>query len=107
MIRSKCRRALFLLGLLSIGAPSSGLVPSPIAAQESAPFPADPADVETQDAIIAAVYDVISGPATDNEVGGAFIQSSLGVPTANALTAPERLVDEIWRKVFDDGDRDA
>jgi len=51
--------------------------------------------------------DVVTGPATDNEVGGCFIQSSLGVPTANALTAPERLVDEIWRKVFDDGDREA
>ncbi len=51
--------------------------------------------------------DVVTGPATDNEVGGAFIQSSLGVPTANALTSPERLVDEIWHKVFDDGDRDA
>jgi hypothetical protein len=51
--------------------------------------------------------DVVTGPATDNEVGGDFIQSSLGVPTANALTAPERLVDEIWRKVFDDGNRDS
>jgi hypothetical protein len=51
--------------------------------------------------------DVVTGPATDNEAGGAFIQSSLGVPTANALTSPERLVDEIWRKVFDDGDLNA
>ncbi len=51
--------------------------------------------------------DVVTGPATDNEVGGAFIQSSLGVPTANALTAPERLVEQVWRKVFGEGDRDA
>ena len=51
--------------------------------------------------------DVVTGPATDNEVGGSFIQSSLGVPTANALTSPERLVDAVRRKGFGDGDRDA
>lgn len=55
----------------------------------------------------ALVPDVLTGPATDNEVGGAFIQSSLGVPTANALTTPERLVDQVWRSVFEDDDGDA
>jgi len=44
---------------------------------------------------------VLTGPATDNEVGGAYIQSSLGVPTANALTEPERLVEHVWRSVFE------
>jgi hypothetical protein len=51
--------------------------------------------------------DVVTGPATDNEVGGAFIQSSLHVPTANALTEPERLVELIWNKVFEAGPDDA
>jgi hypothetical protein len=46
--------------------------------------------------------DVVTGPATDNEVGGAFIQSALDVPTANALTEPERLVEYVWQKVFGD-----
>jgi len=44
---------------------------------------------------------VVTGPATDNEVGGAYIQNALGVPTANALTEPERLVDNVWKSVFD------
>ena len=44
---------------------------------------------------------VLTGPATDNEVGGAYIQSSLGVPTANALTEPERLVEHVWQSVFE------
>jgi hypothetical protein len=51
--------------------------------------------------------DVVTGPATDNEVGGAFIQGSLGVPTANALTEPERLVELIWNKLFEAGRDDA
>ncbi len=47
---------------------------------------------------------VVTGPATDNEVGGAFIQSALGTPTANALTSPARLVNHVWSKVFGDDD---
>jgi hypothetical protein len=43
---------------------------------------------------------VVTGPATDNEVGGAYIQSSLGVPTANAITEPDRLVEHVWQSIF-------
>jgi hypothetical protein len=51
--------------------------------------------------------DLVTGPATDNEVGGAFIQSSLGVATANALTEPGRLVELVWNRVFESGQDDA
>jgi hypothetical protein len=51
--------------------------------------------------------DLVTGPATDNEVGGAFIQSSLGVATANALNEPERLVELVWNSVFESGRDDA
>jgi hypothetical protein len=56
----RCRRAFPLIGALLVGAAVTSL---PVVAQDVAPPPADPADVATQDAIIAAVYDVISGPA--------------------------------------------
>ena len=42
---------------------------------------------------------VISGPATDNEVGTAFVSKELGLPAANARRDPEgltRLVQEAW-----------
>ncbi len=47
------------------------------------------------------VPDVITGPATDNEVGGSFVETSLGIPTANALTSPERLVEIVAGRLFD------
>jgi hypothetical protein len=46
-----------LLIFMGFGAPASAQD------QASDPFRADPADVESVDAIVAAVYDVISGPA--------------------------------------------
>lgn len=39
------------------------LAPAAVKAQDAAPPPADPADVASVDAILGAVYDVISGPA--------------------------------------------
>ena len=36
--------------------------------------------------------DVVSGPATDNEVGTSFIRRELGLPAANARRNPEELV---------------
>jgi hypothetical protein len=44
--------------------------------------------------------DVVTGPATDNEVGGGYVRQVLGVPTANALTSPETLVELVWACVF-------
>ena len=46
-----------LLALLALAS-----VPAPVAAQAGAPGPR-PADVQSMDAIVAALYDVISGPA--------------------------------------------
>ena len=43
--------------------PFEPVTPGSLQAQEMEPPAADPADVASQDAIIAAVYDVISGPA--------------------------------------------
>jgi hypothetical protein len=48
---------------------------------------------------------VVTGPATDNEVGSAYVESMLGVPTANALTTPERLVELVAREIVDGGSR--
>ena len=48
---------------------------------------------------------VVTGPATDNEVGSAYVESMLGVPTANALTTPARLVELVSRRVLDGVDR--
>jgi hypothetical protein len=43
--------------------PAPSPMPSPAAAMQAAPPAANPADVSSIDAIIAALYDVISGPA--------------------------------------------
>lgn len=51
-----------ILGALIVPAPAVGQAAPPAAAAEQRP-PADPKDVESIDAIIAALYDVISGPA--------------------------------------------
>ena len=41
--------------------------------------------------------DLISGPATDNEVGRHYVQKSLGIKAINARTDPEELADEVCR----------
>jgi hypothetical protein len=50
-------------GLLGAPSPSGGFGSSVLAAQSASPPEARPADVGSLDAIIAALYDVISGPA--------------------------------------------
>ena len=47
----------------ALAAATVALHPAGTAAQDAAPPAADPADVASPDAILAAVYDVISGPA--------------------------------------------
>jgi len=41
--------------------------------------------------------DIFSGPATDNEVGRAYIAKELGIKAINARTDPEILADEVCR----------
>ena len=53
----------FAAGTAIATAPVSGLAQQPAAMPAPAAIPANPADVATPDAIIAALYDVISGPA--------------------------------------------
>ena len=63
MSRFSSRGVLLLLGALLAGPAAPPATRLQLAAQDRPSLPADPADVATQDAIIAAVYDVISGPA--------------------------------------------
>jgi hypothetical protein len=44
--------------------------------------------------------DVIAGPATDNEVGTAFVTGELGLPARNARTDPQGLADLVERLAF-------
>ncbi len=44
--------------------------------------------------------DAIAGPATDNQVGVAYVQGTLAVPAANARTDPERLADLVEEAAF-------
>jgi hypothetical protein len=41
--------------------------------------------------------DIICGPATDNEVGRAYVTEALGIKAINARTDPEDLADEVCR----------
>src|SRR5690606_31922216 len=74
------RRAAMLILFLAFG-----LAASPALAQQPAtqPPPARPADVESIDAIIAALYDVISGPAGQKRDWQRF--HSLFVPNARLI----------------------
>jgi hypothetical protein len=44
--------------------------------------------------------DVMSGPATDNEVGERYVEDELGIPAANARTRGGRLAEIVAGKVF-------
>jgi hypothetical protein len=44
--------------------------------------------------------DVVAGPATDNDVGEAYVRDQLGLPAANARTHPEQLVDLVEAVAF-------
>ena len=59
--RPSLRTAATTLALLA--ATVAATMPSPSSAQQNTAPPADPADVESIDAIITALYDVISGDA--------------------------------------------
>jgi hypothetical protein len=44
--------------------------------------------------------DIMSGPATDNQVGEQYVETELGIPAANARTAGERLADLVALRCF-------
>jgi hypothetical protein len=66
----------------------------PQAPADSAPPRANPADVASVDAIVAALYDVISGPAGQardwNRFRSLFIPGARLIPTAHPPNAPAR-----------------
>jgi len=45
--------------------------------------------------------DVLAGPATDNDVGLAYVRDTLALPAANARTDPEALADIVERAAFE------
>lgn len=82
-------RARFLLvsAFLVLPARGSGQAPA-----DSAPPRANPADVASLDAIVTALYDVISGPAGQardwNRFRSLFISGARLIPTAHPANAP-------------------
>jgi hypothetical protein len=49
---------------------------------------------------LGRAIDVMSGPATDNQVGEQYVESELGIPAANARTAGEKLADLVALRCF-------
>ncbi len=43
---------------------------------------------------------VVTGRVTDNEVGCAYVEGDLGMPAANAISRPSKLVEHVERQVF-------
>ncbi|MFW6193509.1 MAG: hypothetical protein ACOC83_08470 [Gemmatimonadota bacterium] len=70
---------------------------APTAAQEEAPAPpeAEPADVESIDAIVTALYDVISGPAGEERdverFRSLFLPGASLVPVSSQTGEPQRI----------------
>ena len=71
---------------------------SPAQSPAAATPPANPADVATMDAIIAAVYDVISGPAKSTRNWDRF--RSLFVPGARLIPTGRRQTGEVSSRVL-------
>jgi hypothetical protein len=86
--RSPCRTGLVLcaLALASVSASAQPPTPAPTAAPAAAATPAaNPADVASIDAILAALYDVISGPAGQqrnwDRMRSLFVPNARLIPT--------------------------
>lgn len=55
---------------------------------------------------LGRTIDVMSGPATDNQVGEEYVERELGIPAANARTAGERLADLVAERCFGRKEKD-
>lgn len=66
---------------------------------------ADPVGVYGAKAILKEKYNldiaVVTGPATDNQVGCDYIESKLRIKAANAIRTPRKLSDLVFKEVFD------
>ena len=49
---------------------------------------------------LGRAIDVMSGPATDNDVGERYVEDELGIPAANARTRGAKLAELVMAKVF-------
>jgi hypothetical protein len=87
-----------LLGLLLGASPS----PAPAQDQAAAPPSADPADVGSPEAIVAAVYDVISGPAGQARNWNRFL--SLFLPEARLVSVGVDREGGVSRRVMTPGE---
>jgi hypothetical protein len=85
-------RALFLASAIAVAVPLAG------SAQEALPPPARPEDVASIDAIMAAVYDVISGPAGQkrdwDRMRSLFIPGARLIPTGRGTDGTRRPI--VW-----------
>lgn len=86
--------ALALLGALVVGAPTRTI----LAQQPSATPAADPADVASVDAIISALYEVISGPAGQRRNWDRF--RSLLIPEARLIPTGRTATGEGRMRIF-------
>jgi hypothetical protein len=84
MHRTRLLGVLFAMAVLA-APPTVMAQQQPAAAQQPAPPPAKPEDVESLDAIIAALYDVISGPAGEkrdwDRMRSLFLPDARLIPT--------------------------
>jgi len=93
---------LTVVSLLGFTIAVSGQTPTPTPAPTTTPSPAaappaNPADVATMDSIVAAVYDVISGPAKSPRNWDRF--RSLFVPGARLIPTGRRQTGEVVARV--------
>ena len=92
MIRPfRCYPLALILGIFWVLPPLEPAMAQRPAVQDSAPA-ANPADVESIDAIIAALYDVISGPAGErrdwNRMRSLFVPEARLIPTGGSPNGP-------------------
>ena len=96
MRRSRPLLATAFLACVALAAPTGGWGQS--AAAEQAPPPAAPADVESVDAILTAVYDAISGPAGEardwDRFRSLFIPGARLIPTSGP--SPQGYGRAVW-----------
>lgn len=93
---------IFLLCLAGSALASRGAAQEPSTALAAATLPADPADVASPDAIVAAVYDVISGPAGQARDWDRF--ASLFLPEARLVSVGVNREGAVARRVMTPGE---
>jgi hypothetical protein len=99
---ARASQVLLLVSIIGFAVSAHAQTPSPTPAPTTTPSPAaippaNPADVATMDSIIAAVYDVISGPAKSPRNWDRF--RSLFVPGARLIPTGKAPTGEVMARV--------